>query len=275
MSRKSHHLCLISYLTLFVCGCAQVVAPSGGPKDVTPPKVLAYSPENKSTMVSTKKIDITFNEYIQLKELAKQFIVSPPLKVLPIPIVKGKVLEILLNRDTLKDNTTYTFNFGNAVCDLNEANPIKNFQYVFSTGSYVDSLSIHGNAYDAFTHEPIKEGLVLLFADLSDSAVYKKLPAYCGQTNDNGFYRIDNIKDGDYRLIAVSKVSGDYFYHPYSQTIGLKSGILSIKKSDTDNFNMFMEEQPKLTFSKAKAIGKGEILMTFNKPARQYCNQAA
>lgn len=247
--------------------CAQVVAPTGGPKDVTPPKAVAYSPENKSTNVHVKKIDITFDEYIQLKDLQKQFIVSPPLKVLPVPIVKGRILEIPLLKDTLQENTTYTFNFGNAVCDLNEGNVYKNFQYVFSTGGYVDSVSIHGVALDAFTHDPIKEGLVLLYSDLSDSAPYKKNPAYCGQTDDNGYYHIDNIKDTDYRLIAISKGAGDYFYHPYTQSIGFKTGILSLTKNDTDNFFLFMEDQPKLIFSKAKAAGKGEILMIFNRPA--------
>lgn len=247
-------------------GCAQVVAPTGGPKDVTPPKVKSYSPENKSTLSNPKKIEITFDEYIQLKDLEKQFIVSPPLRVLPVPIVKGRVLEIPLTKDTLKDNTTYTFNFGNAVCDLNEGNQIKNFQYVFSTGTYVDSLSVHGVALDAFTHTPIQDGLVLLYSDLDDSTPYKKLPSYCGQTDDNGNYRIDNIKDGTYKLIALSKGSGDYFYHPYSQSIGFKSGILSLKKNDTNNFFLFTESQQKLQFSKARAVGKGQILLIFNRP---------
>ncbi len=252
---------------LLLGGCAQVIAPTGGPKDITPPKAMDYTPENKSTNVQTNKIEITFDEYIQLKELSKQFIVSPPLKTLPVPIVKGRVLEIPLLKDTLQQNTTYTFNFGNAVCDLNESNPLKNFQYVFSTGPYIDSMSVHGMALDAFTHEPIKEGLVLLYSDMSDSTPYKKRPSYCGQTDDNGFYRIDNIKSGDYRIIAISKGSGDYFYHPYSQSIGFKSGLLSLSKSDTVNFFLCLEDQPKLQFIKAKAVDKGKILMIFNRPA--------
>lgn len=247
-------------------GCAQVILPTGGPKDITPPKVLSYSPENKSTLTHPRKIDITFNEYIQLKDLQKQFIVSPPLRTMPVPIVKGRVLEVPLLKDTLQENTTYTFNFGNAIGDLNEGNAIKNFQYVFSTGSYVDSLSVHGTALDAFTHSPIQDGLVLLYSDLGDSTPYKKLPSYCGQTDDNGNYRIDNIKAGTYKLIALSKGSGDYFYHPYSQTVGFKSGSLSLVRNDTDNFFLFLEEQPKLQFSKARAIGKGQILLIFNKP---------
>ncbi len=260
-------LSIISSLLLLASGCAQIVNPTGGPKDVTPPKALEYHPGNKSTRSHPQKIDITFDEYIQLKELSKQFIISPPLKFLPIPLVKGRVLEISLKKDTLLENTTYTFNFGNAVCDLNEANPIKNFQYVFSTGSYVDSLSIHGVALDAFSHAPIQEGLVLLYSNMGDSVPYKKNPAYCGQTDDNGYYHIDNIKNGNYRLIALTKGAGDYLYHPYTQSIAFYSDTFSLIKNDTVNFFLFTEEQPKLQFSKAKAVGKGQILLTFNKAA--------
>lgn len=256
---------IISFALLLLGGCAQVVPPTGGPKDTVPPKPLVYSPAKKSILFHAKKIDITFDKYIQLKDLTKQFIVSPPLKTLPIAIVKGKTLEIPLAKDTLLDNTTYTFNFGNAVCDLHEGNPIKNFQYVFSTGTYVDSLSVLGHAADAFSHDPVKEGLVLLYADLGDSTPYKKLPSYCGQTDDNGNYRIDNIKNGNYKIIALSKPSADYFYHPYSQSIGFKDTILSLKKRDTVNFFLFTEAPPKLQFLKARGIAKGEIIMTFNK----------
>jgi len=248
-------------------GCAQVVAPSGGPKDVTSPKVIGYSPENKSVQFHARKVDITFDEYIQLKDLSKQFIISPPLKHLPVPIIKGKVLEIPLTKDTLLDNTTYTFNFGNAVCDLHEGNPIKNFQYIFSTGNYVDSLSVRGSAWDAFSHEPEKSAFVLMYADLDDSTPYKKYPSYCGQTDDNGNYKIDNIKPGTYRIIAISKASGDYFYHPSSEDIGFKNSMLSLTKNDTVDFFLFTEVPPKLEFLKAKAAGKGEVMIVFNKPA--------
>lgn len=256
----------IFFSSLLLGGCAQVVTPTGGPKDITPPKVVAYSPENKSINFHAKKIDVTFDEYIQLKDLAKQFIVSPPLKRLPVPVVKGKVLEIPLTKDTLLDNTTYTFNFRDAVCDLHEGNPYKNFQYVFSTGTYVDSLSVQGIALDAFSHDTIKEGLVLMYTNLDDSTPYKKSPAYCGQTDDHGKYRIDNIKNGNYRIIALSKGAGDYLYHPYSQSIGFKSGIFPLEQNDTINFSLFTEEPTKLQLLKTKGLGKGEIMLTFNKP---------
>ena len=257
---------IISVAFIALSGCAQVVAPTGGPKDIIPPRVLTSSPENKSIRFHDKKIDITFDEYIQLKDLSKQFIISPPLKHLPIPVVKGKTLEIPLAKDTLMDSTTYTFNFGNAICDLHEGNQYKNFQYVFSTGSYVDSLSVQGIVLDAFSHDPVKEGFVLMYADLDDSTPYKKQPSYCAQTDDNGKYRIDNIKAGTYRILALSKGSGDYFYHPYIQSMGFKRDTLSLQKNDSISFFVFTEEPIKLLFLKAKAAGKGELMLTFNKP---------
>ncbi|HTB32071.1 MAG TPA: Ig-like domain-containing protein, partial [Bacteroidia bacterium] len=259
---------IICYCTavLLFSQCAIVVRPTGGPKDTTPPKVLGYLPANKSTHFNLKKIRITFDEYIQLKELNKQLIVSPPLKYPLQTILKGKTLEITL-KDTLKDNSTYTFNFGNAIIDNNEGNVLKNFQYVISTGDHIDSLSVSGHVQDAFTHDPIKAGYVMLYSDLSDSAVYKKLPAYIALTDDQGNYRIENLSPGTYRTIAISKAQGgDYIYHPYTEGIGFKSRLTEIQLPDTANLNVFMEQEPHLKFIKAKAIDRGEVMVVFNRP---------
>jgi uncharacterized protein (DUF2141 family) len=251
---------------MLVAGCAQIVAPTGGPKDTTPPKPVGFKPENKSTLFTGHKIDITFNEFIQLKDINSQLVVSPPLKYFPATkIKKGKTLEIEL-KDTLLDNTTYTFNFGNSVCDLNEGNVLKNFHYVFSTGSYVDSLLVSGQLLDAFTLAPMKDGLVMLYSDQSDSAPYKKLPSYCGHSDANGFYQIENVKPGTYRIVGLSKSQGDYFYRPYTESMGFSSKPLDIQRNDTANLYLFAEEEPKVHMLKAKALEKGKILLTFNKP---------
>ncbi|HSY76314.1 MAG TPA: Ig-like domain-containing protein [Bacteroidia bacterium] len=254
------------FAILLISSCAIIVAPTGGPKDITPPKVLGYSPENKSIHFKEHKIRITFDEYIQLKDLNKQLIVSPPLKYLPQTIIKGKVIEILI-KDTLRDNSTYTFNFGNAIIDNNEGNALKNFQYVVSTGDHIDSLSVSGHVQDAFTHDPVKGSYVMLYADVSDSAPYKKPPTYIGLTDDQGNYRIENISAGIYRTIAISNSQGDYLYHPYIEGIGFKSKLTEIQLHDTVNLNVFIEQEPKLKLLKAKAIDRGEIMLAFNKPS--------
>ncbi|MGP8215416.1 MAG: Ig-like domain-containing protein [Bacteroidia bacterium] len=260
---RIYFICIAS---LLFSECAIQVKPTGGPKDVTPPKVVNYSPDNKSLHFNTRKIRITFDEYIQVKSLEKQLIVSPPLKYAPKALVKGRVLELTL-KDTLKDSSTYTFNFGNSIVDNNEGNVLRNFQYVVSTGDHIDSLSISGRVQDAFTHDSIKGAYVMLFSNLGDSAVYKSLPAYISLTDDRGYYNIQNIAPGTYRLIAISNIQTDYFYHPYVEGIGFKSRLTEIHLHDTSNLYVFTELPPRLKLIKAKAEDRGEIEMVFNKPA--------
>ena len=264
---RQYITCFWGLCLLLLGGCAQMVAPGGGPKDTTPPKVVSYSPADKSTNFTSAKILIKFDEYIQLKDLSKQLIVSPPLKYTPVTkIKKGKALEVDI-KDTLQKNTTYTFNFGNAIADIHEGNQIQGFQYVFSTGSYIDSLKLSGNVKDAFTGDAQKDALVMLYGNLNDSAPYNKPPSYCGRTNVNGHYEIDNIKKGTYRLFVLSNSQNGYFYHPYTESIGFNSKPVKINANDSVDVLLFTEEEPALHFEKATAVAKGDIMLIFNKPA--------
>lgn len=251
---------------LLLVSCAQVVPPSGGPKDTTPPKAVSYSPDNKSTLFTGNKIIIRFNEYIQLKDMSSQLVVSPPLKYTPVvKIRKGKELEVDI-KDTLLKNTTYTFNFGDAIADIDEGNRIQGFQYVFSTGSYIDSLKLSGHITDAFTGEAAKDAMVMLYTNLSDSAPYKTNPFYCGRTDGIGNYRIDNIKNGTYRVFALAQSGNGYLYHPYSEGIGFYDAPVQLKSNDSINMSLFTEIEPQLRFIKSRATGEGQIMMIFNKP---------
>lgn len=264
MQRVINVFCV--FLLLLLIGCAQVVAPTGGPKDTTPPKAVSYSPDNKSTNFTGNQITIKFDEYIQLKDLASQLVVSPPLKYpLTTKIKKGRELEITI-KDTLQNNTTYTFNFGDAIADINEGNKIPGFQYVFSTGSYIDSLKLSGHVQDAFTGDSQKGALVLLYSDLGDSVPYKKLPSYCGRTDANGNYNVENIKSGTYKLFVLAKSEG-YFYHPYSENIGYADKPIKIDSNCVANLSIFAETEPKLFVKKASAEGAGDVMIAFNKPA--------
>jgi len=255
------------FALLLLSGCAQVVAPSGGPKDKVPPKPLSFLPENKSLHFASKKILIKFNKYIQLKDLTGQLVVSPPLKYFPVALIKsGKILQMQL-KDTLHENTTYTFNFGNAIADINEGNILYNFQYVFSTGDYLDSLKLTGKVINSFSQDPQKEALVMLYADQSDSAPYKVLPSYCGRTDAGGNYKIENIKNGTYRLFCLSKSDNGYLYHAYSQSIGFNSKPIDLESNDTVNLSLFMEEDKRFHFIKARAVDRGKIMLVFSAPA--------
>src|ERR1035437_3316885 len=121
----------------FLVSCAQMVAPTGGPPDKTPPKVLKYTPDSAAVNFDRKQIRILFDEFVQLVDMNKQLIISPPMQTQPDIRVKGKSLIISIH-DTLAPNTTYAFNFGSSIADVNEKNILPNFQYIFSTGSFID-----------------------------------------------------------------------------------------------------------------------------------------
>ncbi len=252
---------------LLLYGCAQIVKPTGGPKDTTPPKALNFLPENKSILFNSKKIVIRFNKYIQLKDIQNQLVISPPLKNFPkVTVVGGKSMEITI-KDTLHDSTTYTFNFGNSIADITEGNILHNFRYVFSTGAYLDSLSLTGKIIDAFTQTPIKDGIIMLYSSANDSAPYKMLPYYYARSDEKGAYKIENIKEGTYRVIALSKTGTDYFYHPYTEEIGFINKPIKIKANDTANLSLFTEINAKVHVLKTKALEQNRILIVFNAPA--------
>ena len=196
------HIGLIFVIALVCCGCANEVAPTGGPKDVTPPKVLSSSPAIFSTNFNSDLIQITFDEFFQLNNYKQKVIVSPPLKHDPLFIVKGKTLIIKL-KDPLLLDRTYKIFMDDAVVDYHEGNPYKDFSYVFSTGNTVDSLYVKGTVKDAFTLSPIEGALVCLYDDLSDSAFISNDPLYITKTDKNGKFHIDYIKDTLYHIFAI------------------------------------------------------------------------
>ncbi|GAB4132287.1 MAG: hypothetical protein Fur0041_03440 [Bacteroidia bacterium] len=165
--------------------CAQVIAPSGGPKDTQPPHAVKYSPDSAAVNFTGKKIVIRFDEYIQLNDLNNQLVVSPALSNMPEVEVRKKELIITL-KDTLKPNTTFSMSFGNAIHDITENNAADNFRYVFSTGPVVDSLHIGGIVRNALTQEPEKNVLVMLYENLKDSAPIQQKPYYFTKTNNSG-----------------------------------------------------------------------------------------
>ena len=174
-------------LLLIVTSCAIQVAPTGGEKDETAPSVKKSSPENFSTGFSGRDISISFDEFITLKELNAQFVVSPPLKYQPDIKVKKKILEIHLE-DTLLENTTYTMNFGNAITDIREGNAVEGFQYVFSTGDVIDSLKVSGKVVNAFDKKTDKGICVMLYRGKDDSLPLKTLPDYFTKTAADGSF---------------------------------------------------------------------------------------
>jgi len=199
-------------LMILAFGCAKMSSPSGGPKDKDIPVILKSVPENGAVNFSGKEIVVTFDEYVVLDKISEKFMVSPPMNKRPEIVVRGKGIRIRYE-DELKDSTTYTFYFQDAIRDLNEGNAINNYQFVFSTGNYIDSLSVTGNVYTGLNLDPPENTMVLLYSEPDDSAVMKKIPGYITRVESNGEFRIDNVRPGTYRLYALADADNSKNYN--------------------------------------------------------------
>jgi uncharacterized protein (DUF2141 family) len=196
---------LVTAIFFVAASCAKVSSPTGGPRDKLPPVVLSSMPINGARNFTGNKITITFNEYVSLDKITEKLMISPPIGKRPQVLIKGKSV-IIGYDDKLRDSTTYTFYFGDAIRDLNEGNILDNYQFVFSTGSVIDSLSVTGSVLTSYTLDPAENTLVLLYDDLSDSAVMKNLPAYISKTDKEGSFRLNNLRPGKYNLFALKDI---------------------------------------------------------------------
>lgn len=200
---------LISLLTvLLLYGCANIVAPTGGPKDVASPVMLEISPLNYSTNFKEKHIKITFDEFIQVNNATQEVYSSPLFDEKPDVKAKSKELIIKLNSD-LKDSTTYCINFGKSIADLTENNPVLNFKYIFSTSDYIDSLLVKGKVNISNNIKPEENVLVLLYKNLNDTAPIKTPPDYYAKTNKDGSFEITNLAYGTYNIFALKDANNN------------------------------------------------------------------
>jgi len=191
-----------------------MVAPSGGQKDETPAKVIRSFPTNKTTHFNAPKIIIQFDEYVVLNNPTEQIIISPPLETKPEFSVDRKKVIIDLKKQKLKENTTYTINFGNAVGDLHENNITGDLTYVFATGSVIDTNRLAGITLNAFNNQPEKGILVGLYDEsgASDSMIFKQKPIYFSRTKGSGNFSIENIPDHKFKLVAFRDENSNLKY---------------------------------------------------------------
>ncbi len=208
--------------------CANAGAPTGGPVDKEPPVIKESYPENGSINFSNDKIEITFDEFLKLNNVNQKLIVSPPLDENPEIKLKGKTLIIEINND-LKDSTTYTFNFNDAITDLNEGNAIKEYKYVFSTGEYIDSLQLSGKLINAFDHKPEIESFVLLYKTYEDSVPLKKKPYYITKVDKNGDFKFTNLASSKYLIFALEDKNSNYIFDLPNEKISFIDSLLEPK----------------------------------------------
>ncbi|PHR73628.1 MAG: hypothetical protein COA67_02565 [Lutibacter sp.] len=234
---------------LMLDSCARRGRPTGGEKDLLAPILISAEPDHKSINFNTKKIRINFDEYIKLKDINKQLVISPPMDNQPIITPVGSASKFINIKilDTLKENTTYTFNFGNSVEDNNEGNPLEQFKYVFSTGSYIDYLSVSGTITDAFNKNPDEDVSILLYQvteNYTDSIIYNERPSYVANSLDSIGFELTNLKNGKYLMVALNDANNNYKFDPKIDKIGFLPDFITLPTDTTFNINIFKEELP-------------------------------
>ncbi|MFM7022896.1 MAG: Ig-like domain-containing domain [Flavobacteriales bacterium] len=254
------------FLILLLLGCAQVGTLSGGEKDILPPKLVKSFPENGALNFNQSKIELTFNEYVQLNSIQQKLIISPPVGAFPKVSVKGK--KVILTFDTLfRANTTYSFFFGDGIVDYTERNPWDNSTLVFATGSRLDFLQLSGKIENAFDGQAEEGMMVLLYpAGQNDSIVAKSLPSYFGKTDKQGNYTIKNIHEGEYRAFALKDINSNYLFDQPNEKIAFNGDPIRIYDSLSHlDMASFVQDYKRQYLSTKKLVNEKQLVLSFNK----------
>ncbi|MCD0464689.1 Ig-like domain-containing protein [Flavobacterium sp. ENC] len=252
-------------LVLSMISCAKRGSITGGLKDTLAPVLISSSPKNLSTDFKGNEITLTFDEYIKLKNINKQLIISPPMKYEPLitPTNVSRFITIKL-RDTLQPNTTYSLNFGQGITDNNEGNAYNQFKYVFSTGSYIDSLTLNGKIKDAYEKNVDNFVSVMLYEvndKFKDSVIYKENPRYITNTLDSmRTFRFENLKAGKYLLLALKDKGSNNKFNPKDDKIGFLKSYITVPNDTVYEVELFKETLPLKTFKPIQASGNRLLL---------------
>ena len=232
-----------------IFGCAKRGTPTGGPKDTIPPLLINASPKNKSIQFKSREITLSFDEYIKLKNLDQQLIISPPLDLSELAIEPQTTISKKINIEfndslNLEEKTTYTFNFGSSIEDNNEGNILPFFSYTISTGDVIDSLFIKGKVSDAYSEETERYVSVYLYpidSSHSDSVVYLNKPLYVTNTLDTILYNFQNLREDKYQIIAMKDYGKNYLYDQGIDKIGFINDTVNLPGDTLFNFKLFKE----------------------------------
>lgn len=284
---KTINIIIVFLFILFVISCANIVSPSGGPRDNIPPMVKSSEPANYAVNFKDKKIKITFNEYVSLKDQAGQVVVSPPTDEEFEFGIKGKSIIINLP-DSLKDSTVYTIYFGESVCDITEDNPISNYEFSFSRGGIMDSLQMQGIVMDALSLEPVKGVYIMLYDNDEDSTPVKQKPLYITKTNAKGKFILKHIKPGRFKIFALSDMNSDLLFNQPNESIAFSDSLRtpqyinkksdSLAKADSTyvpevvrniELKMFLQPDSVQKLLKARSEVYRQIKLIFKNPVKE------
>ena len=264
---KKFKYILLSVLFIHA-SCANMVSLTGGEKDTSEPVFLKAKPNNFQTNFNNNTIELVFDEYLQLKNAEEQIIIGPNNGLKIKAKIKGKKINLSLIGE-LKANTTYTINFGEALSDYTESNILRDFQYVFSTGPNLDSISIRGQVKDVFKGDYLKDAIVGLYAmPTSDSSVYLNKPDYYARTNAQGYYQIKNIKEDKYKISALVETNNNKIYDSEEELIGFNTNILNLKKDTALSVIEAFRALPSKIKIKESSLKGNKISLLFNQKVK-------
>jgi hypothetical protein len=263
----SRFLIITSLFLLLFSSCAEQRALSGGPKDTQPPRLDSsrYSTPNLQTNFREKEIILTFDEWVVLNDPTNQIIISPPLQSRPDVKIKHKSV-VLKFKEELQANTTYSIQFGESVKDYTENNPAQNLRFVFSTGPVLDSLTLSGQVNDALTATPVEKVWVMMYEGTDDSLPYKERPLYIAKTDAQGFFKFENIREGNFKVFALADNNNNYKYDQRSEMIAFvpEPIFLSDSTQGVLKLRLFKEDEP-LALLSSKLIDKNRYRIQFNR----------
>ncbi len=253
---------------LFLVSCAQVGSLTGGERDTTPPKLVKSTPKNGDTLFKKTRIELTFNEYVELNNLPQQLIISPLVKPFPDAEVHGKTV-ILTFDSLLRENTTYTLFFGDGIRDYTEKNVWNENLFVFSTGNILDSLQISGTVKNSSSLKGEDNMMVLLYSELEDSAVSTKIPSYFTKTKKDGSFKITNIHEGNYRIFALQDMNSNYLFDLPNEKIAYSKNTIEINQN-TDSILLasFLENHKKQDVRTKKYINQQAYSIAFSEKTK-------
>ncbi len=257
------------FISLILASCARVGSPVGGAKDTIPPQVTGSNIDSPRVNVSRdiRELRIDFDEYITLKDINKQLIISPPLKKITKILPSGMGNKYLLIKwaDTLEANTTYNFNFGNSIVDNNEGNALGYYNFAFSTGPKIDSLFVSGELKSIFNEKDKKTeagSLVVGLYQEKDSMEYRQKPYYITKADPDGYFELNYLAPGNYRILAFEDSNSNSVYDAGKEKVGFLKDKITLDKSISGlNINLYPSKKT-LKYLEMKEV-PGGVLMTF------------
>lgn len=269
----------IGLLCTALYSCANIVPPSGGKKDTTPPKLLSMTPKDSLRNQKVSKIVLHFDKFVEINDLQKNLDLSPQLDIQPSVVAIGKRVEIRIVDSLLKPNTTYRISLGNAITDNREKTPYGNFRYTFTTGDYFDSLQLQGNVVDVFGGHPDTGAVVVLYPEpFSDSMLLTKKAMYITRVDQNGRFKLSGLPDRPFRMFAIADADNNKMYGPEERIAFIAGSLKPRPESDTNSITLYSSKARNVpvltvkdTLTKPVAIG---MVISADKKAQVYMVQA-